>query len=193
MKRIIISLLIAFLLFTGPSYACVGKVLNIGILNSVNENLLAELVSVLINERTGMTVNIRVYGDSGQIYEAVKRDELGMVVEDTGRALKILNMPDNGDNVKAYDLSRKEFRDRMDLIWLKPFGAVKTEDGAGQYYYAPVITGHVLINFPALPRLINKLSDIAADKSFREMTKAVKADGQAGKAAKNFLKKKKLI
>ncbi|MBI5410094.1 MAG: hypothetical protein HZA14_12065 [Nitrospirae bacterium] len=193
MKKIILGLLITFLLSTGPSHACVGKGLNIGVLDSVNENLLAELVSVLINERTGTTVNIKVYGDSREIYNAVKKDDLGIIIENTERAMKMLNIPDNGDKAKAYDVSKEEFRNRLNLIWLKPFGALNKEDGNGTYYYAPVITEYVLINFPALPRLINKLSNITSDKNLQDLLKSAQSDEKVRKAAKEILKKKKLV
>ena len=193
MKKIIFSLLITFLLFTGHSHACVGKILTIGILDSTNENILAELVSILINERTGTTVNIKIYGDSGEIYNAVKKEEVGIVIENTARAMKILDMPDSGDKLKAYDISKQEFKNRLNIIWLKPFGVLTGDDGSGQYYYAPVITEYVLINFPALPRLINKLSDIAKDKNFQRLMASVNSGEKTKKAAKDFLKKKKLI
>jgi glycine betaine/choline ABC-type transport system substrate-binding protein len=168
MKKVFFTFLITFTFFTTPLHACVGKILSIGILNSVDENILAELVSVLINERTGTAVNIKVYGDSEEIYDAVKKDEIGIVIENTQRALKILNISGEADRAKAYDVSKEEFRNRFNLIWLKPFGTVNREDGEEQYYYAPVITEYVL-KFPALPRLISKLADIAADRNFREL------------------------
>ncbi len=193
MKKVFFTFLVTFTLFAVRTDACVGKILSIGIMNSVDENILAELVSVLINERTGTTVNIKVYGDPKEIYDAVKKDEIGIVIENTERALKILNISGEADKAKAYDVSKEEFRNRFNLIWLKPFGMVNGEDGGEQYYYAPVITEHVLINFPALPRLINKLLDITADKNYRELIKSVRSGEKAGKAAKGFLKKKKLV
>ncbi|MBI4826977.1 MAG: hypothetical protein HY807_11270 [Nitrospirae bacterium] len=193
MKKILSGLLVTVLLFTSAAEACVGKILNIGILNSVEENLLAELISVMVNERTGTTVNIKVYKDSKEIYNAVKNEEISIVIENTERALKILGLSGNESDAKAYDVSRDEFRSRLNLIWLKPFGIVNMEDDGGQYYYAPVITEDVLINFPALPRLINKLSDITLDKNYRGMIISIKRGEKARKAAKEFLKKKKLV
>ncbi|MBI5675395.1 MAG: hypothetical protein HZC48_06160 [Nitrospirae bacterium] len=193
MKKIFFSLLVSFLLFTAQANACVGKILTIGVLNSANESVLAELVSALINERTGTTVNIKVYNSSKEIYEDVTKGEIGIVIENTERAVKMLNAPNNGDKAKAHDLVKEEFRNRMNLIWLKPFGTLSGDDGSGSYYYAPVMSEDVLIYFPALPKLINKLSDIANDRFFHEALNSVKSGEKAKKAAKDFLKKKKLI
>ncbi|MBI5665451.1 MAG: hypothetical protein HZC49_10285 [Nitrospirae bacterium] len=179
--------------FGVKSQACVGRILNIGITNSVNENLLAELVSVLINERTGTTVNIKVFDNAKDIYDSVKKAELGIVIENTGHAMNMLNMPNSKDMEKDYDVAKKEFREKRDLVWLNPFGYLPEEKGSGKIYYAPVITQDVLINFPALPRVINKLGRISDDGDFNKVVKAVKSGEKVKRAARDLLKKKKLI
>ena len=63
----LILLLSVLLSFGVRSQACVGRIINIGITNSVNENLLAELVSVLIIERTVTTVNIKFFDNVKKI------------------------------------------------------------------------------------------------------------------------------
>ncbi|MBI5099947.1 MAG: hypothetical protein HZB30_11990 [Nitrospirae bacterium] len=193
MKKIISGLLAILLLSASHSHACVGKILNIGILNSVNENFLAELVSVLVNERTGTIVNIKVYSDSKDIYDAVKNVEVSIIIENTERASKILNISKNEDNAKAYDVLKEEFRNRLNLIWLKPFGMLNREDGIGQYYYVPVITDDVLINFPALPRLINKLGGSINDDMYTKLINSVESGGKPRTVARDFLKSIKLI
>ena len=66
-KLTILIFAVFFLLSSVQSNACVGRILNIGIMDTLNENLLAELVSVLINERTGTTVNVKVFDDREEI------------------------------------------------------------------------------------------------------------------------------
>lgn len=186
-------LVIGFLPFSINSQACVGRILNIGITNSVNENLLAELVSVLINERTGTTVNIKVFDTAKDIYESVRKEELGMVIENTDHAMNMLNISSSKDKEKDYDVSKKEFRERMNLVWLSPFGFLPEEKGSGKYFYAVVITENVLTNFPALPRVINKLSGISDDRDFNKVIRAVKSGEKVKRVARDLLKKKKLI
>ncbi len=194
MKKKSIFLLIAFmLLFSYRSESCVGRILNIGIVDSINENLLAELISVLINERTGTTVNIKTFDGFSEIYDAVKKEEIGIVIENTDHAMSMLNMPKNGDEKKDYDISKKEFREKLSLTMLKPFGFISGENGTGRRYYSAVVTDDVLINFPALPRVINKLRGISDDRRFNKILKSVKTGRKGKRAARDFLKKKKLI
>lgn len=173
--------------------SCVGRILNIGIVNSVNENLLAELISVLLDERTGTTVNVTVFDSSREIYESVKKDDIGIVIENTDHALKMLNVQLTGDLTKDYKASKKAFREKLNLIWLKPFGVIDDEGGKNQRYYSAVITEDVLINFPALPRVINKLKNISNDKRFGKVVKSARSGKKVKRAVRDFLRKKKLI
>jgi glycine betaine/choline ABC-type transport system substrate-binding protein len=193
-KKISCFLLVVFFLcIIRQSDACVGRILNIGIVNSLNENVLAELISVLINERTGTTVTIKVFESPEEIYRAVKTDEVGIVIENTDHALSMLNTPKSDDKKKDYHISKKEYREKYSLIWLKPFGFMAGDQGRGEHYYSAVITEDVLINFPALPRVINKLKGISNDKLFSKVLKSVKSGEKVKRVVRDYLKKKKLI
>ncbi len=191
--KFVYLLIIILLLFSVRSEACVGRILSIGIVDSVNESLLAELISVLVNERTGTTVNIKVFDDFAEIYDAVKKEEIGVVIENTDHAMSMLNMPKNEDEKKDYDISKAEFKDKLSLTMLKPFGFISGKEGEGKNYYSAVVTEDVLINFPALPRVINKLKNISADKRFNKVLTSVRTGKKGKRAARDFLKKKKLI
>lgn len=191
--KFVYLLIMLLLLFSVRSEACVGRILSIGIVDSVNEKLLAELISVLINERTGTTVNIKVFDDFGDIYDAVKKEEIGVVIENTDHAMSMLNMPKNEDEKKDYDISKAEFKEKLGLTMLKPFGFIAGKEGEGENYYSAVVTEDVLINFPALPRVINKLKNISADKRFNKVLTSVRTGKKGKRAARDFLKKKKLI
>ena len=192
-KLIIILFAAIFSFFSFQGNACVGRILNIGIVDSVNEHILAELISVLIDERTGTTVNVMIFNDPEEIYEAVKNDEIGVVIENTDHALTMLNMQGSGDMKKDYDIYKKEFRERLNLVWLKPLGYLPEEKGEGLHYYSALITEDVLINFPALPRVINKLKGISDDKDFGKLVESVKGNSGIRKAVRDYLKRKKLI
>lgn len=192
MKYKLFFLSIVFLLsVSSQPHACIGRILNIGIVDSVNENLLAELVSVLINERTGTTVNIKVFNGFDEIYDAVGKEEIGIVIENTDHAVHMLKIPESRDEKKDYDAAKKGFRDTLNLTMLKPFGLISGEDG--RYYYSAVITEDVLVNFPALPRVINKLRDIAHDRHFDKVIESARSGEKIKRVARDFLKKKKLI
>ncbi|MDP3112522.1 MAG: hypothetical protein Q8M71_10520 [Thermodesulfovibrionales bacterium] len=193
--KVIISLLFAAALFIfgGNVEACVGKVISIGILNSLDEQILAEMLSVLINERTGTSVQIKYYKDSKEIYSAVRKGEIGILIENSDRALEVLGMPKSNDAKKAFDIAKEEFSMKFNLVWLSPFGLLTGDEGNSRCYYSTLITNDVVHNFPALPRLVNKLGGIMDDEIFARMLKNVKSGEKPRKIARDFLKTKKLI
>jgi osmoprotectant transport system substrate-binding protein len=196
MRKLIFFLSITVILilsFGHQSDACVGKTIYIGALNSTYEQLFSELLSVLITERTGTTINIKYYKDSKELYSAVKKNEVGIVIENTDRAIEILGMPKEESVEKAYNISKEEFRKNLNLVWLKPFVLLSEDGGKKQTYYSPLITVDVLSNFPALPRVINKLGGIMNEEVFLKMVKSVKSGEKPKTVARNFLKMRKLI
>src|SRR4030043_685839 len=181
------------LAFSHQSDACVGKTLYIGALNSTYEQLFSEMLSVVISERTGTTVDIKYYKDSRELYNAVKKNEVGILIENTDRAMEILGRQREHNPEAAYNISKEEFRKNLNLVWLKPFVPLTREGGKTQYYYSPVITVDVLSNFPALPRVINKLSGIMNEETFFKMVKSVKSGEKPKTGARDFLKARKII
>jgi glycine betaine/choline ABC-type transport system substrate-binding protein len=194
MKRIVFFLALLILLTSHYQVdACVGRNLFIGALNAPPEQMLSEMLSVLINERTGTTVTIKYYDSTSELYDALKKNEVGILVENTDRAMEIVGNQTNVSGENAYSTLKEEYRNRLSLVWLESFGLLTVDNNKTQYYYGPVITEDVLVNFPALPRVINKLSGIINDKSFSKMIKSLESGEKPHKIARDFLKAKKLI
>ena len=190
MKKTVILLLFAlFLTLNPPAHACVGKILTIGIPDAANEQLLAEMISTLVSERTGTTVKIIVYKDDRELYNAVKKGDVGVLIENTDHAMKMLNRSKETNAKTAYDTAKSEYRKSLNLVWLDPLVPVTT----GNPSYAPVISLDTLGNLPALPKLINKLSGILRNDTYARLVKSVKSDEKPRKVARDFLKSKKLI
>ena len=148
MKRIMhVVVAVALLLTAHISLACVGKTIHLGI-SSPNERLMAEMASLMISERTGSSVQIEVYKDSRALYEAVKQGKVNVIMENTDRALEVLGKTKSA-GAAGLDSIKSEYRKTLNLTWLSPFGAVPQ--------YAPVLTADTLANYPALPKLLNKL------------------------------------
>jgi len=186
MKKIILLLFVLSTLILHQSVgACVGKTLYIGVVNSPNELLFAEMISVLVNERTGTAVKVISYKDAREMYSAVKKGEVGVLIENADRALKILDRPAEGNTKAAYETAKKEYRTGMNLVWLEPFG--------GSQYYAPVLSIETIGSLPALPKVINKLAGMVNDETSAKLLRSMKPDEKPKKAARNFLKARKLI
>jgi len=185
MRQLVISLLLLCAISITPSaQACVGRTLFLGISGTPREILFAEIVSQLVTERTGTTVKILQFKDSAELYNAIKKGEVGILVESTDRALQILKRKEDNSG-QAYDLVKEEYRKSLNLVWLKPFGT--------PHLLAPVISVDTIGHLPALPKLLNKLAGILNDDSYNRLLKSLKSDEKPRRIAHDFLKAKKLI
>ncbi len=190
-KAILISMVL--LLIVPAVYACVGKTLTIGVTDSTEGKVLAEMLSTLVNERTGTTINIKFFDKSQDIYEAVRKQDVDISIENTTRAMHVLNMPLEVDIKKAYKLVKATYEKEKGLIWLKPFGFTKTRAEDQPAYTATILRMDILNNFPALPRLFNKLGSKINDATYTKLIKSVESGEEPKRVAKDFLKSKKLI
>ena len=184
MKRIMCFVMAtAFLMTAHVSVACVGKTIHLGI-SSANEKLMAEMASLMISERTGSSVKVEVYKDSKSLYEAVKQGKVNIIIENTDRALEVLGKTKSAGTL-GVDSIKSEYRKNFNLTWLNPFGVAPQ--------YAPVLTADTLANYPALPKLLNKLAGVLSNDTYSKLLKSIESDDKTRKIAKDFLKGKKLI
>ena len=103
--------------------ACVGKTLVIGAVNSPSVTVVAEMLSILITERTGTTVVIKSFDDFPSCYAALKKDEVDIIVDYTGRCyVDVLGMPPEPDSKKVFSSVKDAYQRDMNLVWLEPFG-----------------------------------------------------------------------
>jgi glycine betaine/choline ABC-type transport system substrate-binding protein len=165
--------------------SCVGKTLHIGIQGTVEEQVMAELISQLITERTGTTVKITTYRDSRQIYDAVRKGDVGLFIEQPDVAMTLLGRPKEQNRKNEVEIARKEYRKTYNLVWLDPV--------PGGAYYSPVLSTDLLSNLPALPKLINKLPTVLTDDALLKMANSARGTEKSRKVARDFLKAKKLI
>lgn len=191
-KNLFLVLTVFLVLFSANVFACVGRTLVIGAVNSANDRLLAQMMAVIISERTGTTVNVEYFADHQQLFDAVKKREINIFTENTGRALQLLEKEAGSDEDLIYTVVKDEFKSQFSLVLLKPFG--KLHDAGDQPFIdVPIIAAGILIDYPALPRVINKLAGIAQDKSYPKLLAAVESGDKPNQVARDFLKKKRYI
>jgi len=160
-------------------FACVGRTVHLGISNAQNERLLAEMASLLIVERTGSTVQIDVYKDSAELYNAVKQGNVNVFFENPSRAAEIVGKSKDSSLAQI----KSTYRTKLNLTWLE----------LGATNFAPVLTVETVATYPALPKLLNKLSGALANDTYSKLLKTVESGDKPKKVAKEFLKGKKLI
>jgi len=184
-------------LIQAPSaVACVGKKIVIGTLVDPEQRILANMLALLIRERTGTTVEIQEFPEMESLASALKEDEIQIYSEYLQTGLKSLQLEATGQQNKVLlKKVKKEYNRRFNLVWLAPYGFVSSRiSKASQLSAAPLIDKHTLKLFPALPRLLNKLGGIIDDSQLSKLIKSVEADNEsAEEVARQFLKEQKLI
>jgi glycine betaine/choline ABC-type transport system substrate-binding protein len=199
MKKIfpIWIIMILVLLWTTNSFACVGRVLYVGSLDTTEDKVLAQLLVLLINERTGTTVKIRYFDDEEAMYNALKENDeqkrADIIIENTDDALAILKKPRPGDLDKTYKQVKELYESELGLIWLNPFGFKHATGDEKQTISAPLVRRDVLTNYPLLPRVLKKLAGAINDESYLNLTAKVRDGEKPQNVSKDFLRIKKLI
>lgn len=177
-----------------PVEACVGKTIFLGRMPGREQEILAEIFTWMVSERTGTTIQVKSYADSRATHAALQAADVDVYLEDQGVALRdILGGRAAGGAGEARDVVRREYEQRFNLVWLEPWGM--TGHAAGDppgTPVAPVIRKDTLKKFPALSRLVNKLSGAVDDTTLARLVRESEKR-PAREVVKQFLKEKKLI
>ena len=197
--RFLFNALLVVLIITGltvsSAQACVGKTLVVGALDNPQQQVLAEMLSVLIGERTGTTVKVVSVAGHAEAHDAMIRAEMDMYVEYTGVGqVVILKEQPIADSDELYKAVKERYNQDLNLVWLKPFGfsdARYAPEGTVAVA-APVVRKDTLKKFPALARLINKLGGSIDDPTMKELETA-SAAGNSRDVARKFLKENRFI
>jgi len=184
-------------LWTVNSFACVGRTLYVGSLDTPEEKVLAQMLVLLINERTGTTVKIRYFDNTEALYNALKENDeekrADIIVENTNDALALLKKSPSGDLDQAYKQVKEIYESELGLIWLNPFGFKQAASDAPQAISAPLVRRDVLTNYPLLPRVLNKLAGAINDDAFSTLTAKVRDGEKPQNVSKDFLRANKFI
>ncbi len=191
MKRTAANLVLAFALLvpaaSPPALACVGKTVVVGAVQTPEGRVIAQILAILINERTGTTVKIADYADPETLHRGLAAGEADIGVEFTGAGLARLGLAAAADGDAAYQAVKAGYLERLNLVWLPRLGFTGASASPGDA--APVARKDTLKKFPALPRLIAKTEGLLSDEVVRGLTGA----GEPARAAREFLREKKLI
>lgn len=189
-------LLLAFLL-AANSFACVGRTLYIGSIDTTEDKVLSQMLVLLINERTGTTVKIRYFDNTEALYNALKENDeekrADIIVENTRDALALLKKSSPGDLDTTYKQVKELYESDLGLIWLNPFGFKYGTGDEQQTLSAPLVRRDVLTNYPLLPRVLNKLAGAINDETFSTLTAKVRDGEKPQNVSKDFLRAKKFI
>jgi len=187
----IILCVVMLVLVSGSALACVGKTVVIGSKGSVQQDVLAQVLAVLITERTGTTVKVVRFDSTSAAHEALLSAEIDMYVEYTGIAQRdTLKAVPGGDAAAIYSAVKEVYNRELNLIWLEPLGFSLAGELPAQA--APVVRKDTLKKFPALARLINKLGGRIDGITIAAMEELA-AQHPLPEVARSFLKEQRLI
>lgn len=164
---------------TQDAYSCVGKTIFVGYTEGRSEEILGNIFSRLISERTGTTVKLKKFENSSALFKASLAGDVDIFVLAEKQIRDISGVNDR-------EKSKTEFNLKYNLVWLKPLVADKAE------FMVPVIRKDTLKKFPALPRLIEKLNGIVTAAKLNELGVAVQKKGIKD-TIKDFLREQGLI
>ncbi|HEY5998372.1 MAG TPA: glycine betaine ABC transporter substrate-binding protein [bacterium] len=184
---------VAMLVSWWPAEACVGKTIFVGRLPGKEQEVLAEIFTWMVSERTGTTIVTKNYPDSKAMHAALQTADVDLYLEDPGVALReILGRPAGEAAADVREIVRREYEQRFNLVWLEPWGMTGHAGMTPPTLVAPVIRKDTLKKFPALSRLVNKLSGAINDATLAKLVQDA-AQRPARDVAKQFLKDKRLI
>ncbi len=203
MKKSSLGIMCGFILvflLSSPVHTCVGRVLTLAVTSSPDQLIMAQMLSILINERTGTTVEVVQPGDIEKCHEALLTGKADIYINYIGVGLANAGASkETDDPQEAYTLVSQLYMDRFAMVWLKPFGftgpltvEANPNNKERLTLAAPVATKDVLTRFPVLDRLINKLGGRIGADTMDELRQKI-ANQDIKVAVKAFLESQKLI
>ena len=178
-----------------PVMACTGKTVTIARTGDLQQEILAQMLVILIDARTGTTVDEKVYATAAEAHKAVVGHEADLGIEYTGVIrVKTLNKGVIADANELYTAVKEEYDQELNLLTLPPLGFSNQEvapDGV-------VAQGVIILRkdtwtkFPALDKLITKLSGKIDDAAMQELEERA-ANEEIRIVVRDFLRANRLL
>ncbi len=193
---LLLTITIAITITSTNAYACVGRKLVIGSIEADRPGMVNRILSILIHERTGTTVEVKFFPDRGKLLAAVKKHKVNMYIDYVERAIDRLKIEvSSTDKNERFKAVKRRFEEELNQIWLKPMGySGIAPDGQTLGSASIVVHKDTLKKFPALPRLLEKIGTrvVLGDERLDSLVSKARSEKPA-KVARNYLKEVKLI
>jgi len=174
----------------------VGRKLILGSIEADRTGMVNRIISILINERTGTTVEVKFFPNRSKLHAAVKKHKVNLYVDYVERAIDRLKIEvSSTDEKERFKTVKRQFEEELNLIWLKPMGYSGIDpDGQALGPASIVVQKKTLKKFPALPRLLQKIgTKVMLDDERLDSLVSKTGSEKPAKVARNFLKEVKLI
>ncbi len=195
-KTVFIVTLFFLHMLVMAGYACVGRVLTISLTDSPDQQVVGQILSVLITERTGTAIEFVQAANELESKKIMERGDADIYIGYLGSARTIVDGAESVTNTQEiYAMVKAHYLQNSDMVWLKPFGysgPTGNDSNQEQSLAAPITTKVVLDRFPVLDRVINKLNGKIDNTILKQLTEQAAA-GDSTEVAKKFLKVRNMI
>ena len=181
-----------------PARACVGRTLLVGHFDAPDQVMVANILAVFIDERTGTTVKLSRFGSREEAFEAVRQDRVSIYADYSAVLLARFAGERPGPDAEKNVARLKEVLNRKyNVVWLETVGYDRyfseTAKGGEKPGQAGVmLCKDALSKFPALPKLLGKLRGVLDNETMASLLReSERSDPKA--VARRFLKSRKLI
>lgn len=182
----------------GRAEACVGRTIFIGHHDTPDQVMVANLLAVFIDERTGTTVKLTRFATRDEAFEAMKGDKISLYSDYSGVVLrKWGGEAPVQDDERNFARIKEILNRKYNVVWLEPFGYDRYFSEKGKAGDKPGPAGLMLCKdalskFPALPKLLGKLRGVLDNDTMAALVREGAASDPKT-VARKFLKSRKLI
>jgi len=171
--------------------ACRNMELNVGVIDTPEGRVFAQMISTFIHERTAVKTGMYFFPSREELEAALGAKRVQIIVFDVRDALAAMGETPSADADVDYQKVKAWYRREHRFLVLEPF-AFST---AGTGPRVPVIREQILQKFPALPRVLAKLTRSIGDEARDELLGAIAGGGEGdlAKMTEEFLLRRRLI
>jgi len=188
----------AVFFLSSPAPACVGRTIVVGYHDAPDQVMVANILAVFIDERTGTTVTLSRFPTRDEAIEAIRQDKVSLYTDYSSILLsKFAGERPVGDDGKNIARLKEVLNRKYNVVWLEPFGydryfPQKAKDGERPGQAGVMLCKDALSKFPALPKLLGKLRGTLDNETMASLLReAEKSEPKT--VARRFLKTRKLI
>ena len=121
--KTIISAVVMTAVLTASALACTGKTVTIARTADLQQEILAQMLVILIDARTGTTVEEKIYPTAEEVHAAVVGHDADIDIEYTGIIrTQTLKKEKIEDADKLYAAVKEEYDKELNLLTLPPLG-----------------------------------------------------------------------
>lgn len=193
--KTVVSAILLLAMFVAPVVACTGKTVTIARTDDLQQEILAQMLVVLIDARTGTTVDEKVYPTADEAHAAVVGHDADLGIEYTGVIrVKTLNKGAISDPAELYIAVKEEYDQELNLLTLPPLGFNNRElaPQGSEAQGVIILRKDTWTKFPALDKLITKLSGKIDDAAMQKLEERA-AKEEIRDVVRDFLRANRLL